>query len=109
MRVRWKDAVFDAAVIHVHAEGKVDVVYDVDGTVGIFLTAAEHGLNKLVAKEKPRGGGGKKKKKVCSVEGCPNKVHRRGLCKTHCKKDGCTTQARGHGARSWVASPSSGT
>jgi hypothetical protein len=28
-------------------------VYDVNGTVGIFLTAAEHGLNKLPEKEKP--------------------------------------------------------
>ena len=53
VRVRWKDDQYDAAVIHVHAEGNVDVVYDVDGTVGAFLTAAEHGLNKLPAKEKP--------------------------------------------------------
>ena len=107
--MRWKDAVFDAAVIHVHTEGTVDVVYDVDGTVGIFLTAAEHGLNKLPEKEKPRGGGGKKKKKVCSVEGCPNKVNARGLCANHyrkpCSIDGCTTKAvtRGlctkHGAK----------
>ncbi len=25
VRVRWKDALYDAAVIHVHADGKVDV------------------------------------------------------------------------------------
>ena len=90
--VRWKDAVYDAAVIHVHAEGKVDVMYDVDGTVGVFLAAAEHGLNKL-----PEGGEKKKKIKVCSVEGCPNKVNARGLCKNHgrkpCSIDGCTTKS----------------
>ena len=103
MRVRWKDALYDAAVIHVHAEGNVDVVYDVDGTVGIFLTAAEHGLNKLPAKEKPRSGdgGGKKKKKVCSVEGCPNKVKARGRCRTHgakpCSVDSCTSKAIARG------------
>ena len=30
--------VFDAAVIHVHAPGGVDVVYDKDGSVGVYLT-----------------------------------------------------------------------
>ena len=37
-------------MIYVHAEGTVNVVYvvyGVDGTVGIFMTAAEHGLEKL--------------------------------------------------------------
>ena len=47
VEVRWQTGLFDAAVIHVHSPGKVDVVYDIDGSVGIFLTAEEHGLKLL--------------------------------------------------------------
>ena len=36
--MRWGAELFDAAVIHVHSAGKVDVVYDIAGSVGIFLT-----------------------------------------------------------------------
>ena len=43
VEVRWKVALFEASVIRVHSAGKVDVVYDIDGSVGI-LTAEEHGL-----------------------------------------------------------------
>ena len=39
VEVRWEAGLFDAAVVHVHSPGKVDVVYDFDGSVGIFLTA----------------------------------------------------------------------
>ena len=31
VKVRWEAALHDAAVIHVHSPGKVDVVYVVDG------------------------------------------------------------------------------
>ena len=47
VEVRWGEELFDAAVIHVHSPGKVDVVYDIDGSVGIFLTAKDHGLKLL--------------------------------------------------------------
>ena len=30
--MRWEAELFDAAVIKVHASGKVDVVYDLDGS-----------------------------------------------------------------------------
>ena len=52
--MRWGAELFEAAVIHVHTPDKVDVVYDIDGSVGIFLTAKDHGL-KLLDEEK-RGG-----------------------------------------------------
>ena len=51
----WLAKSFAAKVIHVHSGGKVDVVYDVDGTVGIFLTAEQHGL-KLLGDEEKVGG-----------------------------------------------------
>ena len=41
---------FDAEVLHVHSAGKVDAVYDIDNSVGVFLTVKEHGL-KLLADE----------------------------------------------------------
>ena len=44
VEVRWQAGLFDAAVIHVHSNGKVDVKYDIDGSVGIFLTSEAHGL-----------------------------------------------------------------
>lgn len=54
---------FAATVLTVHGAEKVHVVYDVDSSVGIFLSAAVHGLNKLWIKLE-RGGrrfeGGKK-------------------------------------------------
>ena len=100
VEVRWQAALFDAEVIHVHSPGKVDVVYDFDGSVGIFLTVEEHGL-KLVGDEEKKGGGGGKKKKVCSVGGCSNNVHSRGLCPHHgrkpCSVDGCSTKAHARG------------
>ena len=34
VEVRWQAELFDAAVIHVHSPGKVDVVYDTDGSMG---------------------------------------------------------------------------
>ena len=34
VEVKWQAELFDAAVIHVHSPGKVDVVYDTDGSMG---------------------------------------------------------------------------
>ena len=56
----------DAIMIHVRAPGTLHVGVDVDGTVGVFATAAEHGVNKLPEQEKP---GKKKKKKMLDVLG----------------------------------------
>ena len=103
VEVRWKADPFAAEVIHVHSGGKVDVVYDIDGSVGIILTANEHGLKAMGAEEKKGAGG---KKKVCVVDGCPNKARYNGqLCTKHgdkhggkpCSVDGCTAKAQGRG------------
>ena len=53
---------FAATVLTVHGTEKVHVVYDVDSSVGIFLSAAVHGLNKLwiLEREGRRLEGGKK-------------------------------------------------
>ena len=42
VRVLWEDAVYGAAVITVHGNGAVDVVYTISGSIGLSLTAAEH-------------------------------------------------------------------
>ena len=107
VQVRWQDHSFDGVVIHVHASGKADVVYDIDGSVGVFLTAKEHGLKVLTLPteekgvEAPAEGGRKKKEKVCSAESCPYKPHAKGLCKIHggkpCAIDGCATKAVARG------------
>eukprot|EP00729_Bicosta_minor_P005433 gene5433-biopygen19871 len=90
-----------AEVSAVYNSGKVDVVYDADSSVGYLLSVAERGLNKMwMPKKKGKGGGGKNAK-VCSVGGCSNTVHRRGLCDTHgrkpCSMEGCTTNAKARG------------
>ena len=41
--MRWQAELYDAAVIHVHSRSTVDVVYHIDGSEGILLTAKEHG------------------------------------------------------------------
>ena len=35
VEVRWEAELFNTAVIHVHSPGKVDVVYDIDGS-GVY-------------------------------------------------------------------------
>ena len=75
---------FAAKVLTALASGKLGVEYEMGGNVGIFLTAEEHGLKVLPdtkkrKQKKPVG----RMKKVCSVEGCPNKVVARGLCGKH--------------------------
>ena len=42
--VQWKANLFDAKVLHVPPAGEMDVVYDIAGSVGVFLTMEEHGL-----------------------------------------------------------------
>eukprot|EP00729_Bicosta_minor_P032666 gene32666-biopygen11569 len=90
-----------AEVRAVYNSGKVDVVYDADNSVGYLLSEAEHGLNKMWMPKKKRKGGGGENAKVCSVGGCSNTVHAKGLCSTHCRKpcsvEGCTTKATTRG------------
>ena len=69
VEVLWLKALYTAKVIKLHSSGKMDVVYEMNNTVGVFLTAKEHGLKLLPEKEEGKvvgGGGGKKK--VCSVD-----------------------------------------
>ena len=54
VRVVWEDAVYDAAVITVHANNAVDVVYAVSGCIGLSLTAAEHVLQLVGGDGKPK-------------------------------------------------------
>ena len=42
VRVVWLCRVYTAVVIKVHPSDAVDVVYDLDNSVGVSLTAAEH-------------------------------------------------------------------
>ena len=90
VEVLWHDELYPAKVFKLHSSGKVDVVYEIDNTVGVFLTAKEHGLKLLPDKKEEQPV--KKKKK----DECHNKVHAKGLCGKHrsmqfCKFDGCTT------------------
>ena len=55
VEVRWQAKPFAAKVLHVHSSGKVDAVYDIDGSVGVFLTVEAHGL-KLLGDEERKGG-----------------------------------------------------
>ena len=95
-------ALYPAKVTKLHSSGKVDVMYEMNNTVGVFLTAKEHGLKLLPEKEEGKeavvGGG---KKKVCSVDDCSRKVFARGLCGTHyrkpCSAEGCATKAVARG------------
>ena len=41
VQVLWEDAVYHAAVITVHGNGAVDVVYTISGSIGLSLTAAD--------------------------------------------------------------------
>ena len=44
VEVLWLKKVYPAKVIKLHSSGEVDVVYDINNNVGVFLTAKEHGL-----------------------------------------------------------------
>ena len=60
VEVQWMAELFAAKVIRVHSSGKVDVVYDIDGSMGTFLTVEEHEFE-LLGEEETKGEGGKKK------------------------------------------------
>eukprot|EP00729_Bicosta_minor_P032672 gene32672-biopygen26479 len=100
VEVLLEQTLHTAAVRAVYNNGKVDVVYDADNSVGYLLSEAEHGLNKMwMPKKKGKGEG--ENAKVCSVDGCSKNVYARGLCKSHCRKpcsvEGCTTIAKARG------------
>ena len=46
VEVLWEGELFDAEVIKLHASGAVDVAYDINGSVGMHLTAEDHGWQK---------------------------------------------------------------
>ena len=50
--VLWLKALYPPKVTKLHPSGKVDVAYEANNTVGVFLTAAEHGLKLLPEKKK---------------------------------------------------------
>ena len=54
VRVLWKDVVYNAAVLTVHDNGAVDVVYAISGSIGLSLTAAEHILQLMGEDGKPK-------------------------------------------------------
>ena len=106
VEVRWKTKAFPATVIHVHSAGIVNVVYDIDSSVGVFINLLGDHVNEETKPETT----GVKEKRRCVVDGCPSKAYYKGqLCVKHggkpCSVDGCTTKvmARGlcgkHGAR----------
>eukprot|EP00729_Bicosta_minor_P006747 gene6747-biopygen7167 len=102
VEVMLKQKLHTAEVRAVYNNGKVDVVYDADASVGYLLSEAEHGLNKMwMPKKEGKGGGGGENAKVCSVDSCSNTVNARGICTTHCLKscsvEGCTTKAKARG------------
>ena len=48
VEVQWQGELFAATVIRIHeAEGACDAAYEIDGSVGMFLNAEEHGLKVL--------------------------------------------------------------
>ena len=61
VEVRWQATLFAAKVIHVHSPGKVGAVYDIDGSVGIFLTAKEHDYSCPGGRKRRWGGRSRRK------------------------------------------------
>ena len=89
VEVRWQEESFEAKVVYVHSSDKVDVMYAIDGTVGVHLSTEKHGLkkkkawwwigcfnnvggNSLCSAQRP--------KKPCTIAGCSTKAHAWGLC-----------------------------
>ena len=78
------ETLFDGAVIKVHTDRSVDVVYDKSGNVGVSLTAAEHILQVM--------GDGKIKEKSMVVQNVKVRVYlnrnelqgRRSVCLHEC-------------------------
>lgn len=68
-------------MLTVHATGTVDVMHDADGSVDIFLSAAEHGCSNVELVEKKKTAAGtrgetQKKKEACSEDGCSNQIRK---------------------------------
>eukprot|EP00729_Bicosta_minor_P032543 gene32543-biopygen19293 len=85
VEVLLEQTLHTAEVRAVYNNGKVDVVYDADSSVGYLLGFCKH-----------HG------RKPCSVEGCTTKAIARGLCDKHgakgkCVKMGCVTNAQKRG------------
>ena len=85
---------YPGKVIKLRLYGKVDVVYEMSNTVGVFLTAKEHGLKLLPEKHS--------NKAKCSISGCSNNAVGKGLCVKHgahgfCSADGCDDGAVARG------------
>ena len=92
VEVRWQVKPFNASVIHVHSSGKVDVVYDIDGSVGTFLNSARSWRQTLLGRRLlTKNGTG-----LCPKHGA---ISMRGKCKKHdsrtvaCSAEGCSTTA----------------
>ena len=69
VEVLWEQKLYTAVVSAVYTNGKVDVVYDADNSVGYLLSEAEHGLNKMwMPKKKGKGGG---MQRVARLMGAP--------------------------------------
>lgn len=47
VEVAWQGSFYHATVVRVHSTGKCDVKYDVDASVGTYLTHKQHGLKVL--------------------------------------------------------------
>ena len=51
VEVLWQGELFAAAIIYIHeVEGACDAAYEIDDSVGVFLTPEEHGLKLLPAR-----------------------------------------------------------
>ena len=80
---------FNAKVIHVHSSDTVDVIYDIDSTVRVYLTPKEHGL-KLLADEEKKEGGEEDGEEEEEGVGCTTSAVKKGrLCATHTVKLSC--------------------
>lgn len=53
VKVLWNDGPYNATVVKVYSHGAVDVTHDLNDSVGVFLTAKEHGLKLLSASPSP--------------------------------------------------------
>ena len=92
VEVLWNDGPYDATVIKVYSGGAVDVTHDANKSLGVFLTAKEHGLKLLPEKQKQKVVAGRGKKKVCSVDDCSKNASSGGLCSVHRPKKLCSVE-----------------
>ena len=55
VEVLWEKKLYTAKVLHIHGTGVVELTYDGDNSVGLFLSETEHGLNKMKRKRSEGG------------------------------------------------------